>query len=356
VLEIPYKYDFSAYVLPVWNQDNRRMAILTHAGIVVFDIHSKTSQILVENRQNLRSMAWSPHGETLLLAYDELDKQVLWGVADSKELWCISVGETAIDHIVWSPDGKYVALLGDQLVVCDGHSGIVMWRWSETHTRQDSRISNQVIQKQIHVVEHVNSTEEIRCPLDVQWSNDSRYLAVCWERMSLFRVYHSHNGQVKTEGNTPSNLLRWSAEGEPMFEEHDYRLETCIPRWNDPFTRTLTLSPDGRLLAAEGDQHRLWIQDNNRIQWFPGHPRTILAMQWSGKNVLATTCRDGWVRRFSLLDGDSQDGSVRGEGGIYGKIEDWVHVDPRCEALVWSPNGEWLVLCCSDKLYVISYP
>jgi WD40 repeat protein len=336
MLRLPVHYDALGGALPAWDPVGERLAVPTRGGLVVVHLREPEPLVLGGWRERARSMAWSPGGDTLAVAYDERDLQRLLRVVDCAEIWRSSIGETAVDDLTWSPDGRQVGFVGEEVVVCSAETGATLWRRGEKRTRYVAGVDARREGDRIHVVEHVRSEEDRIFPGDAQWSPDAGLLAARWG--DAFRVLGARDGEVKAEGTISEGVLRWTSWGEALFEDGKNRLGKCVSRIADRWSRTTTFSRDGRFVAAEGEDHRLWIQDEHGVRAIDGHPRTIKAMAWSANGVLATACRDGMVRMLSRSDGD---------------LEAWARLDVEYGALVWSPDGAHLAACCEGSVVVL---
>jgi len=335
-LRLPVHYDARAGVLPAWDPTGTRLALVAREGLVVLHVRGPEVRVLGGPRSCPRSIAWSPDGDTLAVAYDDRDFQRLLRVSDGVELWQSSIGETAVDDVIWSPDGQQLVYVGNEVVVCAAGTGATLWRRGEKRTRHVAGVDLRRDGHQIHVVEHVRIEEDRICPDEAQWSPDAELLVARWEE--AFRVLGARDGCVKAEGTVSGGVLRFTSWGEVMFEDGKNRLGKCASHIVDRWARTLTFSLDGRFAAAEGERHCLWVQDENGVRSLDGHPRTIKAMAWSVNGVLATACRDGVVRRLLRSDGD---------------LEPWARIDAEYGGLTWSPDGAHLAVCCADAVFVL---
>lgn len=334
-LRLPVHCDALAGVL-AWDPAGERLAVFGRQGLVVVHVRDSKALVLGEPRESVRSMAWSPDGSALAVAYDR-DLQRLLRAADGAEIWRASIGQAAVDPVTWSPDGRQIAFVDDEVVVCDAGSGATLWRRGEKRARRVAGVDALFDVNRVRVVERARFEEDPIEPGEVRWSPDARLLAVSWEGM--FRVLGARDGEVKAEGTGAGGALFWTSWGEALFEEGESRLARCASHIVDPWARTVTFSRDGRFVAAEGKDHRLWVQDENGVRALDGHPRTIEAMAWSVNGELATACRDGVVRRLPRADGD---------------LEPWAHFDELRRGLAWSPDGTRLAVCCADAVFVLS--
>lgn len=338
ILRFPMAYDRHAFVQLAWDPTGTRLAVAARDKLLAVHLRGGEVLVLGEPRKDVRSMAWSPDGDSLAVAYEDRDLQQLLRTADGVELWRSSIGETAIDDVVWSPDGRLLAHVGDALVVCAAETGAVRWRREEKRTRHVPGIETRLAGAQVRVIERVRLEEDLIPCCEARWSPDGRLLMARWE--SGFRVLGARDGELKAGGDATRGALRWSSWGDALFQEGDNRLGECALHIVDPLARSVTFSPDGRLVAAEGNNHRLWIQDPNGVRAVTGHPRTITAMAWSARGTLATACRDGLVRRLSHSGGE---------------LETWARLDVMDGGLVWSPDGRHLAAACAESLVVLPW-
>lgn len=319
-----------------WDPAGKRLAVVVGESIGVLHLGDSALRVLDRPREEARAIAWSPDGAALVITAEDRDEQRLVRVPDGAELWRTSIGEALVDEVVWSPDGRRIAYVGDELIVCDAGTGAVLWRRREPRVRTLAGVSVTGDVGRPRFAEHVHFEEELLAPGEAHWSPDSGLLAVRWE--SLFRVLDARDGAVRAEGPVAGGVLRWNAGGVPLFTDGARRLAAFTSRIGDRWARTLTFSRDGRFVAAEGDNHRLWVQDEHGVRSLNGHPRTITAMAWSKDGVLATACRDRVVRRWSFAN----------------ELEAWANLAVQDGGLFWSPDGAHLAVCCADSIVILS--
>lgn len=320
-----------------WDPSGERLAVLVRDGIAVLAVGDPEVRLLRGSHADARAIAWSRDGAALAIACEERDVQRLVRVADGAELWRASIGVTAVDEVLWSPDGRHIAFVDDELVVCAAGTGAALWRRSESRTRSVAGVAVRGDVERPRLVEHVRFERDLVTPDEALWSPDAELLAVRWG--DIFRVFTASDGAVKTEGAVVGGVLRWGAGGQAVLTDGAHRLAHHTSRIVDRRARTLCFSRDGRRLAAEGDNHRLWVQDEHGVQALDGHPRTIKAIAWSASGALATACRDGLVRRWS--PGDPS-------------LQVWARLTVEDGGLSWSPDGAHLAACCADSVVLVS--
>lgn len=319
----------------VWDPAGTRVAAIVREGVAVIAVDSPEVLLVTGPRCEARSLVWSPDGASVVIAYDDLD--LLRRVRpDGAELWRAAIGERSIDELVWSPDGRSIACSGDALVVCDADTGAVGWSRGGLRRRMAAGMELRVEEDGTsRVVERVRFSDERACLEQVRWSPDATRVAARWD--GTFQVLDAHDGAVRAEGPVAAGgVLRWGPWGEPLWAEGALRLALCRAQIEDRRARSFTFSDDGRIVAAEGDRHHLWVQDERGARALVGHPRTITALAWSARGELATACRDGEVRRVSE-----------------GRLEPWSRLDAAVGGLVWSPGGAHLAVRCRDELVIL---
>lgn len=321
--------------LSSWDPTSARLAVGVRGGFVAVDIHDPVPKVIGEPNVPSRTLAWSPDGQTVVVAYDERDLQCLYSAINGEKHWQIAIGETAIDQVEWSPDGRLIAFVGDAIVVCHAQTGAIAWQRSETRRRDSNSVVIVRRDEKMAVVERGDVHEELIYPTDVSFSPDSRFVAACWG--TSFRVLESATGEVVAEGVHQASALRWGSWGKPLFVDGEVRLGGTISQIVDRWARTFTFSSDGHFIAAEGDKHCLWIEDEHGPRALVGHPRTIEAMAWSSRGMLATACRDRRVRGLSRIDAELE---------IIGVVDD------SCRGLAFSPDGLGLVIHTGKSVFL----
>jgi WD40 repeat protein len=335
---LPFVLDVHSDAAPAWDPTSARLAVATREGLCLVPARQPGGLVVLSPPELLRSMSWSPSGELLVCAADGVDRLRAHRALDGAEVWRCSVGDVGIDELVWSPDGRHLACVGEAIVVCDGGTGAPRWRHARTHLRTSVTIDGRRGSEQARFVEVTDF------PGEVSWSFDSTLLAVRWP--GAWRVLAAADGTTVAEGTLPGlpasggDRVLWTSHGDGLFEAGSHRLGHCV-LLGDRWARSFTFSSDGRWAAAEGDAHRLIVAEGEVTRVLQGHPRTITAMGWSTDGVLATGCRDGVVRRLAMPQGN---------------IEPWSELPARQDSLCWSPDGGLLAACCGDAVFVLRWP
>lgn len=323
---------------PVWDPTGTRLAVIPETGLAIIDVRAESVRALGDGRRAVRSMAWSPDGYGIAVAHEDRDVQQLLRANDGVELWRSAVGETAIDDVVWSPDGQRIAYVGDALVVCAAESGDVLWRRESRRNLPVPGVSMRRDGERVRVVEHVTAQEELIPCSDARWSSDGALIQGRWGEVRC--VLAARDGEPTPEDQEIRDVL-WAGAGGALSRGGADRISGERLRTADRQVGSVALSPDGRFAAAEGSEHRLWVEDANGVRALRGHPRTITALAWSRTGVLATACRDGGVRRLRR---------------VAGEVEEWVRLDDvQPDGLAWSPDGSFLAVCCAGEVVILRH-
>lgn len=326
------RVDLPAPTCPTWHPDGTYLAVIVRDAVAIVD--TATAAVRKIAGPPARTLAWSPDRAALFVAHDDRDLQRIHS-ATGERLADLALGDAAIDELLWSPDASLVAARGDRLIVCDP-DGAVRWRRSETRraARSDARTTLDDAGA-LHVADRFTLTDEPVLPAEAHWSPDAALLAVRWgERCHVY----TRSGALVADVPVRA-ALRWGPWGEPVYRGERHTLAQHPVRFTDRFARGFTLNHDGRLLAAEGDRHCLWLQDQHDARALPGHPRTITGMTWSRADVLATACRDGRVRRVLTS----------------GALVEWTD-DAAYAELAWSHDGARLAVCRTHSLEILALP
>jgi WD40 repeat protein len=333
-----YHHSLAGPSLIAWDPSGARIAVIVREGVAVVRVGSSEVQMLSGPRREVSSLAWSPDGETVV-AHDNFDLRRV-RVSDDAELWRAAIGQISVDDVLWSPDGRKIACPGDDLVVCDADTGATLWRRTEQKCQTVVSVQVRFVDDgRDRIGEQVGFADQSVCLDEARWSPDGTLVAACWD--GVFRVLDGRDGAVKAEGSVKGGVMRWGPWGEAVFIDGELRLALCTARIEDRWVQFVPVffSDDGRFVAAEGDRHCLWIQDEHGPRALVGHPRTITDMAWSSTGELATACRDGVIRHVSRRDGH---------------IEEWSRLDEAYVSLAWSPDGTHLAVGCRDALVILS--
>lgn len=112
LLRFPVPEKPQAGVQPIWDPMGTRLAVVTQGGLVTISLQRAEVSSRGEPHTCVRSVAWSPDEKHLAVAYETLDIQQLLCAMTGEALWKSSIGETAVDEVVWSPDGQQIAYVG----------------------------------------------------------------------------------------------------------------------------------------------------------------------------------------------------------------------------------------------------
>ncbi len=322
-----------------WRPDGDFLAAASSWDVRVWDIRSRTeTNRWTDNGEGNRSMSWSPDGKSL--AYQAKRGLMIRSLADGKVLR-LDPGVSRVDSpVVWSFDGKYLALggalaSGAQLIrILDSSTGrqiktrlpgsydIYALAWSP----DGKRLASGTWGQQLQVWEAGSWRELLRIP------HSSAVLAVVW----------SPDGRLLASGTDGAEAIVWDSEtGE--------RVNTL--RGHTDSIQSIAFSADGQRLATQAsDGIRTWDWKKT-AEFASGH---------HGKLGGASLRELGGV---ALPENTPADQAKLGEfawcpdgirlataGGGKVKIWDWrrqreiASWDRPADRLVWRPDGKCLTL------------
>ncbi len=239
----------------------------------------------------LKSLAWSPDGQTLAVGSGGLDFAVrLWDVATGKEIRAFEKQQTGFFQVAFSPDGSLVASV-------DRRGGLYLWDALTAKVRNVRKLSEQAT---------VSFASNGKSFITIDEKGQACLLETA--TLKTLRVFSSGRGL-----QAPQVHVAWSADGKivaaadtsdklRLFEVltgnvlHTLDLPGPIDH--------LSISPDNRLLATAGKDKiaRLWnIADCNMPAELEGHTRPIKGAAWSpDSKTLATISGDKTARLWDV--------------------------------------------------------
>ena len=239
----------------------------------------------------LKSLAWSPDGQTLAVGSGGLDFAVrLWDVATGKEIRAFEKQQTGFFQVAFSPDGSLVASV-------DRRGGLYLWDALTAKVRNVRKLSEQAT---------VSFASNGKSFITIDEKGQACLLETA--TLKTLRVFSSGRGL-----QAPQAHVAWSADGKivaaadtsdklRLFEVltgnvlHTLDLPGPIDH--------LSISPDNRLLATAGKDKiaRLWnIADCNMPAELEGHTRPIKGAAWSpDSKTLATISGDKTARLWDV--------------------------------------------------------
>lgn len=300
---------------------------------------------LVPNRVRIMQMDWSSDASIgLSLSRGDVDggTMVIWHkTAEDHGSQIVETGETQVWKAALAPDGKVAFVFGDSgsvsridLVSRERTSLFqvpLASALTEIATTPDGVTLAMAIEREIvlcdaatgHVIERLESSAADTH--SIAFSSDGQRLAVgthagsvqVWdlETRSLTRHFSNHQGPVSAARFIP-NLSRIVTVGliDDTLQICDLESGTTLGQvaTGHAGTRTLTISPDGRLAATGGNDRAifLWdLQTLSRIGQFEGHSGVISALKFSADGRELLSAGDSTIRIWNV-DSPSTPGEI----------------------------------------------
>jgi Tol biopolymer transport system component len=240
--QIPGASDMS----PAWSPDGRRLAFARFVSSGSADLYMVSasggpSTRLTDEGQNIRGLAWTGDGRSLVISSNRNGGYGLWAVSveDRTFRQINAAGETAIEPAV-SRDDRL-------LIYADANTNINIWRYDV-----ERRASEKLIVSTRH-----NS--------NAVWSPDGRRIAFTSDRMGSWELWvanvdGSHPVELTKFGRGEFGRLQWSPDGRQLaFEVRD-----------EGGSQVFVIPPEGgspkRLLKESSEQRvPFWSKDGRWI-------------------------------------------------------------------------------------------
>jgi WD40 repeat protein len=266
------------------------------AGIRVWDMTTgKLHRHINPPDRYQRGVAFAPDNRTLAVVNDteKHDEVRCWDIASGEEGKCFLAG-MLIGGLAFSPDGKRLAVSGDELAVLDLASGKMLWHndFAETNNHQ-RRLCRVAFSPDGKEVATATATTIHRVKVE-----DGRALHTFTARAS--------NIKTDSDGLNMITLLAYSGDGTDLYS------------WGC------------------GDRLRIWDAGTGRQKLsLEGHQGTVVSVRFSpdGKRVISTA-EDDHARLWN-----AETGKALGDGTGVGEplpLADNYH-------LAYSPDGQFLV-------------
>jgi WD40 repeat protein/DNA-binding CsgD family transcriptional regulator len=231
-------------------------------------------------------------------------------------------------NIAFSPDGKQLAMVGDERI-------IPIW---DTDTGREVKTIN----------DSGTGTQEVNTGVD--WSSDGRFIVTSsvvsgirqWDLATgdLLQTYDNHGAAAnKVYLNQNDRLILISSadsvarvldveSGAEVLSLQGHEASVTDARWSPDETLIVTTSMDGTA--------RLWsAADGAQLQTFLAHPAGVLAVAWSPDGRFIATCgNDGLARVWDIESGEA--------------FFTLIGHDMPVRDVAWSPDGKWLATAGAD--------
>ena len=264
----------------------------------------------------LLAMSIHPEGHTFATAGQD-GNVLIWKSRKGEISKVLELGKGWAEHLKWSPDGSFLAVVFSRYVYVFDGDGQEIWR-SDEHPSTVSAIA---------------------------WSTSKELATACYGRVSFFDVLRDHvNQKLEWQGSLVSMALSPDGDivacGSQDNSVHFWRRSTEQDAEMTGYPGKpvqLAFDQTGTLLATGGsDRVTVWSFDGNGPEGtIPGeltiHAEPISSLAFSHREMLlASSARDGSVLVWFL----DKNGNGNPVGGAF--------VGEQVSAIAWKPNDSAL--------------
>ncbi len=322
------------------------IALLAPSGISIL-LEETSEQIPIPLPHAVAELTWSPTGERLLIESGGAEFSI-WNLQHRSLLHhqLEEFFQRGIHLAGWSPDGEYLAALGDGRVTVwssqagyprrETISGINTFAWSPTHCQlalitQD----NQLLLKSL---ENPPRSTQLTTPFEysvhsLSWSPQGNLLAL---------QYEGTNAPDAAAAPLSAGILLWDVAGEKEISHLKIAEETVLDR-DPPLLGRAAWSSDGTRIAAGTSLGQLLIWDTetgNLLQGYKTHQSFIPDAEWNFENSsILTGSWDGGVKIVNPATGAIL--SARDQ------LPGFVH------SLDWSEKHDWAAAAVDNEIIIM---
>ncbi len=291
----------------------------------------------------IRSVAWSPDGKYIASAGEDMIVQV-WEAATARTFLTCAGHTEWINTVAWSPDGMHIvsasndktariwnAQTGSTVLIYNGHSG---WRGGGINAAAWSpngiHIATASHDKTVQVW---NATSGIRKLTYREHSDD--VLALAWSPTSIRIVSSGYSARV---GET--SIMIWDADSRAtLFRYPGHNSAALALAWSPDKTRIVSSNAD--LQTVVWDAH-----DGTIRCIYHSHAGAVWTVAWSpDSRYIASGGADATVQIWNPVTGDTVY-TYRGHTATA-----W-NVEPEVRSVAWSPDGRYIASGGSDNTVV----